>query len=76
MTSTFCLFELVNLNDLLFDKWVDHVANEVLKSPIFVVKKACQGSNGTIGSSLGTAHDVAQRCFVVFAFNLSRLCSL
>ena len=72
MTSTICLFELVNLNDLLFDEWVDHVVKEVnikeaLKSSIFVVQKAaapkngaefCQGSNGTIRSSPATSYDV------------------
>ena len=45
MTSIIYLFELVNLNDLLFDEWVDHVVKEVnvkeiLKSSIFVVQMA------------------------------------
>ena len=61
MISIICLFELVLLNGLLFDKWVDHVVKELnieeaLKLPIFVVQKNgvefCQGSNGTIRSSL------------------------
>ena len=69
MTSMIGLFELVNLNDLLFDEWVDHVVQEInvkeaLKSSIFVVQKAAapktgvecrQGSNGTIRSSLATS---------------------
>ena len=73
--SIICLFKLVHLNDLLFDKWVDHVVKEVnikeaLKSSIFVVQKAaapkngvefCQGSNGTIRSSLSTLCDVSRR---------------
>ena len=51
MTSNICLFELVNLNDLLFDEWVDHVVKEVnvkaaLKSSIFVVQKAAAPKNG------------------------------
>ena len=58
--------------DLLFDEWVDHVVKELnveeaLKSPILVVQKAaapktgvefCQGSIGTIKSSLATLYDV------------------
>ena len=75
MTSIICLFELVHLNDLLFDEWVDHVVKEVnvkeaLKSSIFVIQKAAaaksgvefrQGSNGTIRSSLATSYDVSRR---------------
>ena len=75
MISIICLFELLNLNDLLFDEWVDHVIEEVnvkeaLKSSIFVVQMAaapktgvefCQGSNGTIRSSLATSYDVSRR---------------
>ena len=71
MTSIICLLKLVHLNDLLFDEWVDHVVKEVnieeaLKSSIFVVQKAaatkkrvdfCQGSNGTIRSSLAMSRD-------------------
>ena len=78
MTSIICLFELVHLNDLLCDEWVDHVVKEVnvqevLKSSIFVVQKAAapkngvefrQGSNGTIRSSLATSYDVA-RCHCI-----------
>ena len=42
MTSIICLFELVHLNDLLFDELVDDVVKEVnvkeaLKLPIFVI---------------------------------------
>ena len=58
MTSTICLFtvihlndlhylffEMVHLNNLLFDEWVDYVFKEVnvkeaLKSPFFVIQKA------------------------------------
>ena len=72
MTSIICLFELVHLNGLLFDEWVDHVVKELnieeaLKSSIFVVKKAAapkngeefrQGSNGTIRRSLAMSHDL------------------
>ena len=73
MTSTnYCLFDVVHLNDLLFDEWVDYVVKEVnikeaLKSPIFVVQKPAapkndvefrQGSNGTLRSSLATLYDV------------------
>ena len=68
MTSIICFFELVHLNDLLFDEWVDHVIKEVnvkeaLKSSIFVVQKSaipkigvefCQGSIGAIRGSLAT----------------------
>ena len=75
MTSIICLFELVHLNGLLFDEWVDNVVKELnveeaLKSPIFVIQKAAapkigvefrQGSNGTIRSSLATSHDVVRR---------------
>ena len=70
MTSIICLFELVHLNDLLFDEWVDHVVKEALKSSIFVAQKAAapksglefrQGANGTIRSSLATSYDVARR---------------
>ena len=69
MTSIICLLKLVHLNDLLFDGWVDHVVKEVLKLSIFVVQRAaapkngvefCQGSNGTIRSSLATSYDVAK----------------
>ena len=75
MTFTVCLFELVYLNGLLFDEWVDHVVKELniekaLKSSIFVVQKAAapkngvefrHGSNGIIRSSLATSHDVLRR---------------
>ena len=53
------------LNGLL-----NHVVKEVLKSPFFVVQKAaapknvvefCQGSNGSIRSSLATSCDVSRR---------------
>ena len=71
MISIIFLFELVLLNGLLFDEWVNHVVKElkveeVLKSPIFVVQKAAapkngvefrQGSIGTIRSSLATSYD-------------------
>ena len=51
MTSIICLFELVLLNGLLFDEWVDHVVKELnvkeaLKSSIFVVQKAATPKNG------------------------------
>ena len=69
MTSIICLFELVHLNDLLFDEWVNHIVKELnvkeaLKSSIFVAQKAAapksgvefrQGANGTIRSSLATS---------------------
>ena len=75
MISIICLFELLNLNDLLFDEWVDHVIEEVnvkeaLKSSIFVVQMAAapkigvefrQGSNATIRSSLATLYDLSRR---------------
>ena len=75
MTSIICLLELVHLNGLLFDEWVDHVVKELnfveaLKSSIFVVQKATapkngvefrQGSYGTIRSSLATSYDVSRR---------------
>ena len=75
MTSIICLFELVHLNDLLFDEWVDNTVKEVnvkeaLKSSIFVVQMAaapkngvefCQGSNGSIRSTLATSSDVSRR---------------
>ena len=74
-TSIICPFELVHLNDLLFDEWLDHDIKEVnnkeaLKSSIFVVQMAaapkngvefCQGSNCTIRSSLATSHNVSRR---------------
>ena len=45
MTSIICLFELVHLNGLLFDEWVDHVVKELnveeaLKLSTFIVQKA------------------------------------
>ena len=69
MTSIICLLELVHLNGLLFDEWVDHVVKELnfveaLKSSIFVVQKTTapkngvefhQGSYGIIRSSLATS---------------------
>ena len=75
MTSIICLLELVHLNGLLFDEWVDHVVKELnfveaLKSSIFVVQKATapkngvefrQGSYGTIKSSLATLYAVSRR---------------
>ena len=75
MISIICPFELAHLNDLLFDELFDHVIKEVnvkeaLKSSIFVVQKAaapksgvafCQGSIGTIRSSLATSYDVSRR---------------
>ena len=88
MISIICLFELVLLNGLLFDKWVDHVVKElnvkeVQKLPIFVPQKAAapkngvefrQGSNGTIRSSLATSYDVARRLVCVWKlfWNLCR----
>ena len=73
--SIICLFELVHLNNLLFDELVDEVVKEVnikdaLKSSIFVVQKAaapkngvefCQGFIGAIRSSLATSYDVWRR---------------
>ena len=43
--SIICLFELVHLNDLLFDEWFDEVVKKVnvkeaLELSIFVVQKA------------------------------------
>ena len=75
MTSIICLLELIHLNGLLFDEWVDHVVKELnfveaLKSSIFVVQKATapkngvefrQGSYGTIKSSLSTPYAVSRR---------------
>ena len=70
MISIICLFGLVHLNGLLFDEWVDHVVKDVLKLSIFIVQKAaapkngvefCQGSNGTIRSSLATSYKVWRR---------------
>ena len=80
MTSIISLFELVTLNGLLFDEWVDHVVKELnieeaLKLSIFVVQKAAapkngvefrQGTNGTIRSSLTTSYDVARRHSISF----------
>ena len=74
MTSIICLLELVHLNGLLFDEWVDHVVKELnfveaLQLPIFVVQKATapkngvefsQGSYCTIRSSLATSYNVLQ----------------
>ena len=75
MTSTICLFKLVHLDGLRFDEWVNHVVKELnveeaLKSSILVVQKAaaaaktwvefCQGSNGTIRSSVATSYDVSR----------------
>ena len=53
MTSIICLLELVHLNGLLFDEWVDHVVKELnfveaLKSSIFVVQKATAPKNGVL----------------------------
>ena len=65
MTSIIFLFELANLNDLLFDDWVDHVIKEGLKLSIFVVQKAvaqkngvefCQGSINAIRISLASVY--------------------
>ena len=66
---TFNPFDLVHLNDLLFDEWVNNVIKEALKLSIFVVQMAAapknrvefhQGSNGTIRSSLATSYEVSQ----------------
>ena len=71
MTYIICLFEMVHLNNLLFDEWVDYVfkdvnVKEALKSSIFVVQKAAapksgvefrQGSIGTIRRSLAASCD-------------------
>ena len=76
MTSIICLFELVHLNGLLFDEWVDHVIKELnikeaLKSSIFVAQKAAapkngvefrQGSIGDIWSSLATSCEGWRHC--------------
>ena len=73
MTSIIFLFELVHLNDLIYDEWVNDIVEEVdfkgvLKSSIFVVQKATapksgiefrQGSLGAFRSSLATSRDVA-----------------
>ena len=40
MTSIICLLNLVHLNVLLIDEWIDHVVKDVLKALIFVVQKA------------------------------------
>ena len=72
MTSNIFFFQL---NDLLFDEWVANIVKEVnvkevLKSSIFVVQKAtapkdgvefCQGSIGTIKSSLAMSYDAWRR---------------
>ena len=72
MTSIICLFELVPLNGLLFDEWVDHDVKklnveEALKLSIFVLQKAAAPKNvvefrhssiGTIRSILATPYDV------------------
>ena len=72
MTSLIFLFELVHLNDLLCDEYVDSIVEEVdvkgvLKFLIFVVQKATapktgvefrQGSTSAIRSSLATSRDV------------------
>ena len=76
MTFTVCLFELVHLNGLLFDEWVDHVVKELiiekaLKTTIFVVQKAaapkngvefCQKSIGVIRCSLATSCNDVRCC--------------
>ena len=67
--SIICFFELVHLNNLLFDEFVNEVVNieDALKSSNFVQQKAaapknevefCQGSIGAISSSLATLYDV------------------
>ena len=85
MTFIICLFELVHLNGLLFDEWVDHAVKELniekaLKLSILVVQKAaapkngvecCQGSNGTIRSSLATSYDLSRRRQA--SYNVARL---
>ena len=50
MTSIICFFELVHLNDLLFNELVDGVVKEVnvkeaLKSSILVVQKVVAPKN-------------------------------
>ena len=73
--SIICLFELVHLNDLLFDELVNEIVKEVdikdaLKSSIFVIQKATtpkngvdfrQGSLSAIKSSLATSYNVWRR---------------
>ena len=81
MTSIICLCELVPLNGLLFDDWVNNVVKELnveeaLKSSIFVIQKAAalkngQGSNGTSRSSLATSHDVSGHRAVALTFDQS-----
>ena len=75
MTSIICLFQLVHLNGLLFDEWVDYVFKELnfveaLKLSIFVVQKATapkigvefrQGSYGIIKISLAMSYAIS-RC--------------
>ena len=75
MTSIIFLFELVHLNDLFCDEWVDDIVEEVdvkgvLNSSIFVVQKANapkigvefrQGSIGAISSSVAMSYNVWRR---------------
>ena len=70
MTSIIFFFELVHLNDIVFDVVEEVDIKGVLKSSIFVVQKAaapkngvefCQGSISAIRSCLATSHDVWRR---------------
>ena len=75
MTSIIFLFELVHLNDLLCDEYVDDIVEDidvkwVLKSTKFDLQKADapkigvefrQGSIGAISSSIATSSDVWRR---------------
>ena len=75
MTAIIFLFELVHLNDLFCEEYVDDIVKDidikwVLKSSIFAVQKANapkigvefrQGSIGAISSSVATSNDVWRR---------------
>ena len=76
MTSIIFLFELVNLNDLFCDEWLNDIVEDVdvkwvLKSSIFAVQKTNtpkvdiefrQGSIGAISSSVAMSYNIWQRC--------------
>ena len=73
-------FDLGHLNDLNDDVVIEVDVKEALKSSIFVVQKAaapktgvefCQGSIGTIRSSLATLYDVWRRCMMSPTFDQS-----
>ena len=56
MASIICLFEMVHLNDFLFDELVDNVVKEALKLSILVAQMAAAPKNDD-SKAAGMMHD-------------------